>query len=391
MRRTLAAAVLLACLLSLTACASILDGQRTVVEPHVPQSTPTPALDAVPAASYDELYAVVYGMVAERQSRGEVHVFEYEGTELDLADTLHREIDRVRDAITRTDALGAYSVADITASVTQIVTYCKLDVEITYRRAPSQVDAIVSASTTRYLRSQLTEMLSDRRGEAAILTSLPSVTADSILAEIESIYYANPLRVVMLPITAVTVYPESGSDAGTRIFELNFSYDHTEAVLSANLDLMLSAARELARQASGANDLAIHRSLTQKLGEIATYNDAHGALPDYSRQNFEATAYGALQGGSANAEGYAMAYKALCDELQLACVVVRGERDGRRYAWNIVTVAGASYHIDAAMCDEDDENAWFLRADTAMADAGYTWDRAAYPTCAGDGTAAIDN
>jgi transglutaminase/protease-like cytokinesis protein 3 len=81
-------------------------------------------------------------------------------------------------------------------------------------------------------------------------------------------------------------------------------------------------------------------------------------------------------------EGYAMAYKALCDELGLECYVVQGTYNARPHAWNIVGIDGSYYHVDVAMCDVNGMSTAFLKKDSDMKKK-YTWDASKYKVCDG--------
>ena len=74
------------------------------------------------------------------------------------------------------------------------------------------------------------------------------------------------------------------------------------------------------------------------------------------------TAYDALVNGSADSYGLAMAYKAVCDALNIPCQVVSGRFQGTDRCWNIVQVGGNYYHLDLSM---QSETLW-LRSDESM-------------------------
>ena len=63
------------------------------------------------------------------------------------------------------------------------------------------------------------------------------------------------------------------------------------------------------------------------------------------------SAYGALIEGKTVCSGYAMAYKALCDYLDLECYVIVGEQGGEGHAWNMVKIDGEKYYVDCSFAD----------------------------------------
>ncbi|MDE5946641.1 MAG: hypothetical protein K2G63_04970, partial [Oscillospiraceae bacterium] len=68
-----------------------------------------------------------------------------------------------------------------------------------------------------------------------------------------------------------------------------------------------------------------------------------------------ATAYGCIIGKKANCEGYSKAFKYLCDNADIPCVVVVGKSDNENHAWNQVQINGIWYNIDVTWDDYDDD------------------------------------
>jgi hypothetical protein len=356
-------------------CARILETERLSVTPHAELPASAHGEEIPEASEYSELRGAVYDILTRGQVSGRINIFEYSGDpELDL--------DAAREDILLRDAFGSYALSDISFDITPIVSYYEVTAELSYRRSRAQLDTIVTASTERYLRTELLEMLSSHRADAAIRTRLPGIFGEETLGLVSEIYYENPLRVVMLPIATAEVYPPEPTEGGERLIELTFGYSQLSSVLSRFSEWLRSAARDIAESASGANDGEILLSLCRSLAELAEYDSAAAALSEYPTQSLSATAYGALLGGAAIGEGYAMAYKALCDSLSLPCIVVLGTRDGQRHAWNIVSADGVYYHVDPAMCDAEGFETAFLKSDEEMPE-WYEWDRARYPACEG--------
>ena len=59
----------------------------------------------------------------------------------------------------------------------------------------------------------------------------------------------------------------------------------------------------------------------------------------------------ALIEGKTVCSGYAMAYEALCDYLDLECYVIVGEQGGEGHAWNMVKIDGEKYYVDCSFAD----------------------------------------
>lgn len=375
--RRVISAILCVFFVCLCGCTSILETERTLVTPHEDMNLSVPDdLALTPEVSdYTELLDVSRGLLIRGQTSGRVIVHEYYGD-------LETDVAVVKNDLLFRDALGSYALSDVIIVVTPIVSYTDIQIELFYRRSTEQISSIITISTERYLRMELLSMMSDYRESAAILTSLNNITEESVLNYLSELYYDNPLEVVMLPITSIEVYPPEISQSRERLIELNFAYSQPRSVLTAFSGWIKSAARDVAESASGENDAEILLSLCKALSELSAYDSALGSLSEYSTQNIKATAYGALQNGSAIGEGYAMAFKALCGSLNLPCYVVLGERDGLSYAWNIVSYDGSYYHIDPALCDEIGMSGGFFKNDSDMSER-YTWNRTKYPICAG--------
>jgi len=391
---------LLLALLLLSSCASILETERVVITPHAEFDLPEPDPETPEVSNQTELRTAIVTFIRNGQTRGTINVFEFDG-DLDSAVIV------VQDEILTSDALAAYALSDLSITLTPIVSYFEVHADFVYRRTREQIAAVTNASTLRYLRSELTEMMSNYRSDAAFLTSLSEVTEESILAYLTEIYYENPLQIVMFPITTVTIYPETLASNGQKLVELTFNYSQPTAVLQRFGEWLRSATGDVAAAASGETDAEILLSLCNGLCDLAVYDEAAAELSVYPTQSILATAYGAMLGGSAIGEGYAMAFKALCDELSLPCQIVRGTRDGLPHAWNIVQYEGAFYHIDVSVCDTDGFETGFFRSDADMLgetriDDGddtnenlpddierpgiYEWARDAYPICEGTET-----
>jgi hypothetical protein len=124
--------------------------------------------------------------------------------------------------------------------------------------------------------------------------------------------------------------------------------------------------------------------LAENLLDASTFDQgAARTISMHGTQNLAATAFGALVNGRAVGEGFAMAFKALCDELGFECIVVLGYYQGMLHAWNIVALYGDYYHIDLAMSDISGIETSFLRTDADFLEMGYEWDMENTVSCEG--------
>ncbi|MDR0841513.1 MAG: hypothetical protein LBN26_09080 [Christensenellaceae bacterium] len=63
------------------------------------------------------------------------------------------------------------------------------------------------------------------------------------------------------------------------------------------------------------------------------------------------SAYGVLVSGKTVCTGYARAFKALCDYMDLPCWAVNGKQDGEGHAWNAVRIGEEVLYVDCTFAD----------------------------------------
>ena len=364
-------------LIALTAsagCMAILEDEMLVESRHLSTPNSKPPVEQTEVSNYDELKAALLELVMQHIESGQILYYSFD-------DDVQDDIDRATDEIMSKDPIGAYAVMGITSLSTKIVTYFEIDVSIMYEHSKQQVDSIVAVSNPRYLRTELQSVMSDYRDEVLIRTELQGITADDMVAYVKATYYDNPRNIVMMPVTAVEIFPSEGTD---KIYELRFAYSQqTEFFLQYGASLS-GAVRQYAAVAGGDNDAEILLSLAEKLIGACVYDaGTANVISEHGTQNFAATAYGALVIGNAVGEGFAMAYKALCEELGIECVVILGYLDGMIHAWNIVSLYGDSYHIDVSMCAENGLETAFLKTDAEFIER-YQWDFENTVNCDGE-------
>jgi len=352
---------------------SILEGDTFAESPHLSTPYERPPEVQVEVSDYSELKAAMLEFVIEHEDTGVIVIYSYDG------DDVQADVNRACDEIVGNDPVGAYAVAEMTGLVTRIVSKYEVNIKIDYKRTKQQVESYVNVSTLRYLRIELLNVMSDYQDEAVFRATLDITTGD-IAELVKETYYQNPRRIVMLPAISVEAFPETGED---RIYELRFGNIDRPSILREYGSSLALYVRRNAFAAGGENDAEILLSLAENLMGSCVY-DAGTAktISVHGAQNFAATAYGALVKGSAVGEGFAMAFKALCDELEFDCQVVLGSLDGMIHAWNIVLLNGAYYHIDVAMCAVNGIETAFLKTDADFAEH-YSWDRSKTVACEG--------
>jgi len=168
--------------------------------------------------------------------------------------------------------------------------------------------------------------------------------------------------------------------------QMNFLYKNQQIdAMEKQIESVITkifASRGIASMDAYNRELALHDSLVKNVSYCNT------------GINHETTSIiGAFLSRSAVCEGYAKAFKLLCDRADLSCIVVSGEGtpiDGPEepHAWNIVKLDGVCAHVDvtwdsttrgeSATC-YDHFN--LTDEDTAK---DHTWDRSLFPACTSD-------
>jgi len=362
-------------LAAVTGCANLLEGYDESINKHQAAPYVRPPTEFISVNNYDELVATLIKLIMDHETEAQLLYYHLDGEDV------HEEVERARHEILEEHLIGIYAVADITAEATRIVTHFEVSIRIEYKRTKEQVDSIVNISSERYLRTQLLNIMSEYKEEAIIRTHL-QITEEDIERFVVETYYQNPGKIVMLPFVRVAIFPEEAVD---RIYEIQFGYTMENTnMLQLYGEELAYYVRQNAELAEGETDSEILLFLVNNLLESTTFDEAQArTIHVHGPQNFAATAFGALIHGSAVGEGFAMAFKAICDEVGLDNRIVLGHYDGRIHAWNIVELYGDYYHIDVAMCAVNGIETAFLKTDVDFEEM-YTWDRANTVRCEGE-------
>lgn len=132
-------------------------------------------------------------------------------------------------------------------------------------------------------------------------------------------------------------------------------------------------------------------------------NDIERAVHDYLASNVKYSndlyaeeahsVYGAFLNNAAVCEGYARAFKLMCDELDIPCIVVTGvARDSggqsENHAWNIVRKGKANYHVDVTWNSSLYQNSGtplYYNVSDDFISKDHTWDKRRWPSCSVSG------
>lgn len=198
---------------------------------------------------------------------------------------------------------------------------------------------------------------------------------------------ANALMGVQTKVN-LAAYPETGDSSYLRdvlykvmvqtplaLYESSFGYDY------ATSTLLIEYNKGTTKEAVQKKQAEIKAKVKQVVAEVIkpgmTDYDKEKALHDWLCKNtvydFEAleiaekngfselpaghedsfNPYGVLINGVGVCQSYAEAFKLLCEEAKLPCVVITGKMNGVPHAWNMVKLGGMYYHVDATNNDND--------------------------------------
>ena len=366
--------VLIPVLVVSAGCANLLEGYDESIEEHQAAPYVRPPTEFIHINNYDELIDAMLKLVMEQETEAQMMYFHQYGEDVQAV------VEQASNEILNEHLIGVYAVSDIYIEATLIVTHYEVGIRIEYKRTKEQVDSIINVSSERYMRTQLLNILSEYREEAIIRTHL-QITGEEIERFVVETYYRNPSRIVMLPFVRVEIIPE---EAAERIYEIQFGYTENTSMLQLYGEELAYYVRQNAELAEGDTDSDILLFLVNNLIESTTFDEAQArTIHVHGPQNFAATAFGALIHGTAVGEGFAMAFKAICDELGIDNRIVLGHYDGRIHAWNIVELYGDYYHIDVAMCAVNGKEYAFLKTDADFEEI-YIWDRENTVRCEGE-------
>ena len=373
----LAAAVLA----SLCGCANILEGDTISDTPHVDTSVPAGQTeDAIEVSSYEELRSLIMQMVREHSGTAVFGMNAFDDGDVAA------NVERICKSVAMDSAFGEYSVYYINSEVSQIVSHYEAKVTVNYRHSKSQIDGMVTTYSQRYLRSTLLDTLEKRSDYIVFLTNMNMVTEDYISNAVKELYMGNPLTIVAPPQASVNTF--SGSGDGDRVIEIALDYVYTESLLKSMSSSLDKAVDQIVDTVAEDTDALMLLSLCEKLVSQVDFDIDSVADPELTEQDIAATAFGALVNRSATSEGFALAYKALCDKLGLDCRVVTGRYNNLPHYWNIVYIDGDFYHVDPALSDIIGIESSFLRSDADII-SNYWWDTQNYPACSGPLTYSI--
>ena len=157
-----------------------------------------------------------------------------------------------------------------------------------------------------------------------------------------------------------STYSYKGYHAGSADYYTTFTLVYTmnaseraaaASLLEEKVNALLTQAQQLPSQFE--KQLYLHDQLLAACRYDHAAAESERPMLEYP-QAF--TAYGALVEGKAVCEGYSRALQLLLNRVGMECTLVSGTdlTSGIAHMWNMVTVDGRNYHVDATWNDRDD-------------------------------------
>lgn len=377
MRRLIALLLaLLIPLLTLTGCSSLLEREYVVTSRHAEMTTVDSEVGSVRLTDLDALITLLADTVRQGTTKLTAQLV-YRN------DNLERELQAAVSELRTTDPICAYAVEFISAQQTKILTYYEIRFDISYRRTPDQIAALRSVDSPLAFRQELTSMLSLFTESRAFLISGYSPEKYDFDTLFTELYYNMPAAAYGMVSASAAVTPETGD---TRVMEITVTYNDTPSALMMKSMSATSIARVISSNAQEEGD-ALAVELHDALCRFARYDEETAAL-DISGEVVYTdpyTVYGALTQTRAVSTGYAMAYRQLCDEAGIECMIVRGRLGSENHAWNLVRLSdGNWYHVDVSLDDDETRTGYrfFGLGDDDMS-LTHQWDTSVYPACTG--------
>ena len=365
--------VLLVCLTLVfsVGCNALLEDEYVSITNHRPAnsgSTVKKADKTVEIISDSEIESALLQFVTTRTEEGTMRFVDYQGN-------VENDVSRACMKVTNETPIGAYAVYYMNYTVNQYMSYYEAEITITYKRSLKQISNIQTVSSEIRLERNIANALFKMDETMAFYADTEFLSELDIQNCVKNAYYDNPGSSLVMPKTETAVYPDNGDN---RIVEISFNYLNSTDIMEDKLKQVNSAADKLARSVTGDTEgekyLNICRLLSDKISHVE--NEEYNVWNDIN------TISSAMLNEKASSEGFALAYKMLCDRSELECKIVSGRHEDKVYFWNIVKLDGNYYHVDPAGYSDGDLYYTFLRADEDMS-GKYWWDTEKYPKCEG--------
>jgi len=312
--------------------------------------------------NYYELEQAVLALVDGHEEQGVLKFESYDGD-------ISTDLESVAWELRKGDALCAYCVRNIAYELRHIVSYDEATISISYSRTAEDVANIVRVAYSTDMGEYLESAIDSFTNKLVLLVNNSALDEDGVGELALSTYEEDPLIAVNVPKTTVKMYSGDGSQ---RLFEIYFSYND-------DTDSLHEKKSELGQRVSEIAEQVRTDSTASTLLDLSNYL---AAASIYDERLEKSSAYDVLFGEESDSYGFALALKAICNQLDVDCEVVYGYLNQADHWWNIVRIEDDYYHIDITKCSSEGTAAGFLLSDEEMW-TSYRWDTSKYSECNG--------
>ena len=356
MRRLIALA-LAAVLLLTSGCARLFTKEYVSSRDYEDPETVDNA-DTTEIHDYAGLQRQLNAMVAGFETGRSLIFTDYDGI---IADDLSKACWELRS----NTALGAYCVRDIEYTTEQVVAYCEADISISYKRTEDEVKGLANVQSRTAIGQTIAQAITEQKTRLAVLMNTNAMTEGDVADLALQTCLDNPMAAVALPEIDVTMY---AGETNQKIFEINLRYPLSQSETEQRRQALQKAVDAIAADLDREDPACALQAAAAVAERCAADGETGG------------TAYEALVLGRADSQGLAMAYRAVCEALDVKCTVVNGQLDSGVHVWNIVTLEGQPYHLDlvgyhGTLWLQPDRDIW----------GRYWWNVERYPTCGRQG------
>jgi len=364
-KKLILALLIAASLLSLCGCGNLFDKEYLVIQ-DAPAAENAQSGSAAEASvkSVNELKTAILNLVYSGSTEGVVAFSsEYNGS---IAEDLASACWQIRSG----NAICAYCVENIAYEMSRVVSHDEAAIHISYSDYAVPVTEIVRKTYYSGMDELLVAAMSEGKHRLAVSIMSCNYSRDTMKNLAEKVYLENAACVPTKPSLLVNVYTGNGMQ---KVYEFQIEYGLSEEEFRARME-------RLEAFALPEGTLANEEDAAVTALQLCEYLMQNRMLSDGKTGN---SVYEVLFGKSGSPEGLALTYSWLCNSYGVECQTVSGQKDGEEHLWNIITLEGASYHVDVSACVAGETAAaGFLKRDIDIWE-NYRWNTAEYPVCEG--------
>ena len=370
-------ALALAAVLFLSGCSTMFDRDYLVISAHVDEQTQMTNEDYIAVSTYGELRDAILYLIENSAEEGVLRAYSYAGD-------LKKDLPSAIYSVLNDEPLGVYAVEYIPYEApVSFPGYNEIRLSVTYRKTEAERLAIQEVVGYSTFGAMIEQTLTGFGTSLVAQTAYYHEDNFNVDKLISGYYYAHPETALVMPAYTVKLYPDNGLK---RIIEIQLTYAETpEALKLKSTELTKrvdTLTAEIGQDNASSEFLALYQLLLSAAVPDVGAQEAALEQGELYQKTLSSTAYGALVTGKADSEGFALALKALCERENIDCSVVSGRLSGVSHFWNIVSLDGGYYHVDAGAgaAAQADPYGVFLLDDQSIP-SGYSWINADYPAC----------